>query len=170
MLKKTPKQAARYFKQRAQMLKKGIIDTEQRNARDLKRMLISLGSGKVMTPVRVVTPMAFTPSRGKNKGVTRTIRVRQYIFPYAASHPDLAFDPQIINIRTGRFNASWNISGPMMRGEEVRTIIANLSWYSHFMYGTSRMVPRRIDLVAAKQIEPLRNRRLAALLNRVVPP
>jgi hypothetical protein len=88
---------------------------------------------------------------------------------YARRNPRARF-PAVINVQTGDFRASWFTSeynGDGSRGRFTNSLINNSS-VADFMKGTRFMIERPIIDRVGDLIEPMRVKRLQAVLDKVM--
>jgi len=63
-------------------------------------------------------------------------------------------DPMLINLQKGAFVRGWKKAGPRLRAGALSGEVTNTDPKAKYMFGTKRMVPRRVDIATAREVYP----------------
>ena len=91
--------------------------------------------------------------------------------PYAVRHGTAQIAPDVINVQTGKFRAAWKREVNDWTGsppDALLTKVINTSGVAKYMLGTKRMLPRPVDALTAKILEPVRMLNLGDALERAL--
>jgi len=88
--------------------------------------------------------------------------------PYARRHGAAQIDPAVINAQSGAFRRDWKTGqGDWVEGS-LLTTVENDNRVAKFMHGTKKMVPRPIEELTAKILEPVRNENLSNAIEKAI--
>jgi hypothetical protein len=141
----TPQEFARSLQKKADLLEKEIMAAERQTLTEARAEAIKLSSGRL-----TATDLARAGH------------------PFARRAPDAAYDPSVINARTGLFKRSWIGILPRVIGGKIVTRLKNFSPEAKYMAGTKFMVPRTVGAEVKKRVQPRRLRRLRAAVKRAL--
>lgn len=147
-MEKTLAQAAKLFADMQIRLPKEVIKAEKSSLNEARRMAVTLSSGGYTSEVLALMG-----------------------HPYSRRNPRPPLGrPDIINVQTGLFRASWASKGPATSGNsgEFLSVLLNTSPYGYKMRGTPNMIARPIDKTIARRMEPRRLKRLQVATARAL--
>jgi len=133
--------AAMYRKERA--LKRLVYAAETESAQEAKAMLVQRSSGTLKT---------------------RTLRKLGHPYGHSTGAKVMRFvgsvDPTIINAQSGQFRRRWKVLKPAMQANVLRSSAISTDPKSKYMFGTKKMVARRLDIYVAARMKARRRSRL----------
>ena len=92
----------------------------------------------------------------RSSGTITTKALRTMGHPYAVRDPQTPLDPSLINAQSGDFKRSWKKTGPKSTIAGVVSSVVNTDPKAKYMFGTRKMVARRVDIYVAAQMAPRR--------------
>jgi len=145
----TPDQYCAKILQIAKALETEVRRAEEATAKECVQMYVQASGGPYS--LRQLARMGHPYGKGLDRKVFRLVS---------------RLDPTIINDQTGNFRRAWFMQRYYSRNSKIQVI--NNTKEARFMLGTKRMIARRIDQRVTDLIEPIRNRRLLAALQKAL--
>lgn len=137
MARGSPPQISLLLQRRGQQFAAAVREAERQSAQEALQWARTLSSGSL--------------SR-------RQLRALGH--PYAVRAPRPPGDPAIINLQSGRFLASWRVSGPRRTAGGLSTRLVNTAPWARFLSsGTGRMIARPILARIRQRLAASRRRR-----------